>query len=69
LFLLKKFYNFELRFLNLNYEKFEDANMGINREKQIKKYSRKKKLNLINKINPQNKSLNESIHKIDDEYL
>jgi putative endonuclease len=66
---LKKFYNFELRFLNLNYEKFEDANMGINREKQIKKYSRKKKLNLINKINPQNKSLNESIHKIDDEYL
>jgi putative endonuclease len=51
------------------YEKFDNPLSGINREKQIKKYSRKKKLDLIIKINPENKSLNSRIQIIDDEYL
>ena len=34
------------------YEKFNDINQAIEREKQLKKWSRKKKENLINSINP-----------------
>ncbi len=51
------------------YEKFESPMLGINREKQIKKYSRKKKMDLILKLNPDNKSLNSMIQIIDDEHL
>jgi putative endonuclease len=34
------------------YEHFEDINEAIKREKQIKKWSRKKKVALIHKLNP-----------------
>ena len=39
------------------YEFFEDITLAINREKQIKSGSRKKKLDLINKFNPEWKDL------------
>lgn len=46
---------------NLNklvyYETFEDVNLVIKREKQIKSGSRKKKIDLINKFNPTWKDL------------
>ena len=34
------------------YEKFEDITLAIEREKQLKKWSRSKKVKLINTINP-----------------
>jgi len=34
------------------YEHFEDITIAITREKQLKKYSRRKKVILINKFNP-----------------
>ena len=51
------------------YEKYENINDAIFREKQVKKWNRKKKETLINKSNPDWKSLNESVFKIDEEYL
>ena len=39
------------------YEIFEDINLAITREKQIKAGNRKKKIELINKFNPQWKDL------------
>jgi len=46
---------------NLNklvyYEIFEDINLAIKREKQIKAGNRKKKIELINKFNPEWKDL------------
>lgn len=50
---------------NLNklvyYEMFSDITLAIAREKQLKGGSRKKKLDLINKFNPEWKDLYESI--------
>lgn len=43
------------------YEIFEDVNLAIAREKQIKAGSRKKKVNLINKFNPGWKDLYKTI--------
>ena len=43
------------------YEVFEDAYNAISREKQLKAGSRKKKLDLINKINKEWKDLYEEI--------
>lgn len=43
------------------YEKFEDINIAIAREKQLKKWSRSKKEKLINTINPEWKFLDESV--------
>jgi putative endonuclease len=51
------------------YEKFDRANTAISREKQIKKYRREKKNELIEKENPDYKSLNDRILKVDDEHL
>ncbi|MGM0565909.1 MAG: GIY-YIG nuclease family protein [Bacteroidota bacterium] len=51
------------------YEKYENINDAIFREKQVKKWSRKKKEALINKSNPDWKSLNDSVFRIDEEYL
>jgi len=51
------------------YEKYEDINQAIAREKQIKKWNRRKKESLVNSINPDWKALNESVFKIDEEYL
>ncbi|MDA3912338.1 MAG: GIY-YIG nuclease family protein [Bacteroidales bacterium] len=51
------------------YEKYDDPNTAIFREKQIKKYSRKKKLMLIEKFNPELKTLNQAIYKVDENYL
>jgi putative endonuclease len=39
------------------YEEFNDINMAISREKKIKKLSKKNKLVLIKKFNPENKNL------------
>jgi len=43
------------------YEVYEDVNLAIEREKQIKAGSRKKKVDLINKFNPDWKDLYNSI--------
>jgi putative endonuclease len=51
------------------YEKYDDPETAILREKQIKKYSRKKKLLLIEKLNPELNTLNQSIYKVDENYL
>jgi putative endonuclease len=51
------------------YEKFDNPNEAIHREKQIKKYSRAKKNTLIEVNNSDYKSLNDSIFRIDDMYL
>ena len=40
------------------YEEFDDVYDAINREKQIKRWSRKKKLNLIRMVNPKFEKLN-----------
>jgi len=53
----------------VHYEKYDKPDEAISREKMIKKWSRKKKENLINKTNPEWKFLNEMIFGIDDEYL
>ena len=50
---------------NLNklvyYETFENIKLAITREKQIKAGSRKKKIELINKINPEWKDIYETL--------
>jgi putative endonuclease len=51
------------------YEKYDNPNEAISREKQLKKWSRKKKEALINEKNPEWKFLNEMIFRVDDEYL
>jgi len=43
------------------YEEFEDAESAISREKQLKKWNRKWKLELIEKSNPGWKDLSETI--------
>ena len=43
----------------LSYEVFDDINQAISREKQIKKWNREKKENIISKFNPDWKFLNE----------
>ncbi|MDP2860924.1 MAG: GIY-YIG nuclease family protein [bacterium] len=43
------------------YEVYEDVNLAIAREKQIKAGSRKKKIDLINRINPRWKDLYDTI--------
>nr|NQU90960.1 GIY-YIG nuclease family protein [Bacteroidota bacterium] len=50
------------------YEHFFDVRLAIAREKQIKKWSRKKKDELINKFNPEWKFLNESLASIETIY-
>lgn len=51
------------------YEKYHTPSEAIFREKQIKKYSRKKKEDLIAKLNPEWKFLNESVMISKEEYL
>ncbi len=51
------------------YEKFTTPLEAISREKQIKKWNRKKKEDLINKTNPQWKSINKTVFLIDEQYL
>ena len=51
------------------YEKHTDVNDAINREKEIKKWNRAKKEDLIRKYNPDWKFLNEFVCKCNEEYL
>ena len=51
------------------YEKFRDINQAIRREKEIKKWSRLKKSELILKQNPEMRSLNRTIHFTGEDYL
>ena len=44
------------------YETGDDINIAIAREKQIKSGSRKKKIDLINSINPERKDLSEEFY-------
>ena len=48
----------------LYYECLDNAETAILREKQIKKYSREKKLKLINKMNPDLRDLYSGIAKV-----
>ncbi len=41
------------------YETFNDVKLAISREKEIKKWRREKKINLINSLNPEWKDLSE----------
>lgn len=59
---------YQCRYL-VHYEKFHNINDAISREKQLKRWNRKKKEMLINKRNPQWQSLNDRIFKIDEEFL
>ena len=45
----------------LYYEEFQYINDAIQREKEIKNWTRKKKMELINTINPELKFLNEDV--------
>ncbi len=58
---------YNCRFL-IYYEHFPDINMAISREKQIKKWNRKKKEALIEKTNPEWKSLNDGLASIESVY-
>ena len=51
------------------YEKYDDINLAISRERQIKKRNRKKKEQLINRFNPEWKFLNKSVHQLEKEDL
>jgi len=51
------------------YEKFTDINLAIKREKEIKKWNRSKKENLIRKFNPEWRFLNEFVCRCKEEYL
>ena len=53
----------------VHYEKFTDILIAISREKEIKKWGKRKKTNLIEKQNPEWKFLNEHVDRVDDEYL
>ncbi len=44
----------------LYYEEFHDIRKAIHREKQLKRYSREWKENLINQMNPERKDLSEN---------
>ncbi len=46
------------------YEHFQDINEAINREKEIKKWRREKKENLINRFNPDWRFLNNEIYEV-----
>jgi len=59
---------YRLKFL-IHYEKFTDINIAIRREKEIKKWGKRKKKALIDKNNPVWKFLNEGVMRINDEYL
>ena len=50
-------------------EKFDDVRIAINREKQIKKWGRKNKMRLIERINPGRDFLNDFIHRVDSAFL
>jgi putative endonuclease len=50
------------------YEHYSDVRLAISREKQIKKWNRKKKNEHINKFNPEWKFLNESLACIESVY-
>ena len=43
------------------YETFEDVFLALEREKQVKKYSRKKKKDLINSLNPLYRDLSDDL--------
>ena len=51
------------------YEKYNDVNAAIRREKEIKKWGKLKKKALIQNRNPEIKFLNETIQLIDNEFL
>lgn len=46
------------------YEQCDDPNVAIEREKQLKKWSRDKKLRLVRKANPTLKDLSEGINPV-----
>ena len=51
------------------YESFQYIHEAIKRENQIKKYSRKKKDDLIQAFNPRLKTLNKQVYLIDKRFL
>jgi putative endonuclease len=58
----KKHFTGKYNYTNLiYYERFEDINQAIDREKQLKGWTRKKKEDLINTINPDWEFLNNKI--------
>ncbi len=59
---------YKLKYL-LHYEKFTDINLAIRREKEIKKWGKRKKKVLIEQNNPKWRFLNEGVMRVDDEYL
>jgi putative endonuclease len=46
------------------YDYFQNINQAIDREKQIKRWGRKKKIDLIKSINPDIKFLNDLLHDL-----
>ncbi len=50
------------------YEHYSDIRMAISREKQMKKWSRKKKEELINRFNPEWEFLNDGLASIESVY-
>ena len=52
-----RFYCYDL----IYYERFSNINHAIEREKQIKKWRREKKVRLINELNPKWKTLNRQV--------
>ena len=50
------------------YEHYTDINMAISREKEVKKWNRKKKNELIEKFNPEWKFLNDGLTSIESIY-
>ena len=58
----KKHFTGKYNYINLiYYERFEDVNQAIDRQKQLKGWTRKKKGDLINTINPSWNFLNNKI--------
>ena len=59
---------YRLKYL-VHYEKFTDVLFAISREKEIKKWGKRKKIALIAKSNPEWKFLNEIVMRLDEEFL
>ena len=51
----------------VHYEVFEDITYAIEREKEIKRMGRKRKINLITSVNPEFRDLYEEVVKIETE--
>ena len=59
---------YKLKYL-VYYEKFTDVLSAILREKEIKKWGKRKKKAIIEKSNPEWKFLNEIVMRLDEEFL